>query len=88
MGTRDKVADLLRDIAADESDAFNTLYRFDATRDHVGVVASIQSKGTTGDAAESKMYLRVGTSVIGELTGVPTATGSAFAVSIPTVKGA
>jgi len=87
MGTRDKVADLLRDIAADEKDSWNTLYRFDATRDHVGVVASILSKGTTGKAAESKMYLRVDTAEIGELTGAPTATGSAFAVSIPTVKG-
>jgi hypothetical protein len=86
MGTRDKVADLLRGIAADESDTFNTLYRFDATRDQAGVVASILSKGTTGDAADSKMYLRVGSSVIGELTGVPVATGKAFAVSISTVK--
>jgi len=87
MGTRDKVADLLRDIAADEKDSWNTLYRFDAEHNSSPVVASILSKGTTGKAAESKMYLRVDTSEIGELTGAPTATGSAFAVSIPTVKG-
>jgi len=87
MGTRNKVADLLRDIAADEKDSWNTLYRFNVERTGSPVVASILSKGTTGDAAESKMYLRVDTSVVGELTGAPTATGSAFAVSIPTVKG-